>query len=196
MSSSPTPRPARPAVHRLGARRAPARRRWSSGWCRWCRNSDMSRSYTSRPARAGEQDGVDYNFISRERFEAMVREGAFLEWADVFGNYYGTGAADTEACWPRGGRGAGDRRAGRAAGAQPRASRPSASSCCRRRRPCSSSGCAGRSKDSEEQIRRRLEVARARGRRVRAVRVRGRQRRARRRPSSGCGPSCWRSGRG
>jgi guanylate kinase len=57
----------------------------------------MSRSYTSRPARAGEQDGVDYHFISRERFEEMMGEHAFLEWADVFGNYYGTSAGDTEA---------------------------------------------------------------------------------------------------
>ena len=56
----------------------------------------MSRSYTSRPARSGETDGVDYHFISRERFEAMRDAGAFLEWADVFGNYYGTAAADTE----------------------------------------------------------------------------------------------------
>jgi guanylate kinase len=60
-------------------------------------NLRMSRSYTSRPARAGERDGVDYNFVSRDRFEAMVDEGAFLEYADVFGNYYGTCAADTEA---------------------------------------------------------------------------------------------------
>jgi guanylate kinase len=57
----------------------------------------LSRSYTSRAARAGEQDGVDYNFISREQFELMIAENAFLEWADVFGNYYGTGSADTEA---------------------------------------------------------------------------------------------------
>jgi len=56
----------------------------------------MSRSYTSRPARAGETDGVDYNFVSRARFEAMIAEGAFLEWADVFGNLYGTCASDTE----------------------------------------------------------------------------------------------------
>ena len=55
----------------------------------------LSRSYTSRPPRDGEHDGVDYNFISRERFEAMIREGGFLEWADVFGNLYGTGAAET-----------------------------------------------------------------------------------------------------
>ena len=59
-------------------------------------NLRMSRSYTSRPARAGECDGVDYNFITRPRFEEMVRANAFLEWADVFGNLYGTGAADAE----------------------------------------------------------------------------------------------------
>jgi guanylate kinase len=56
----------------------------------------LSRSYTSRAMRAGEQDGVDYNFITRERFEAMIAEDAFLEWADVFGNLYGTGQADSE----------------------------------------------------------------------------------------------------
>ena len=56
----------------------------------------MSRSYTSRKARPGERDGVDYNFITRQQFEEMVRENAFLEWADIYGNYYGTAAADTE----------------------------------------------------------------------------------------------------
>jgi guanylate kinase len=56
----------------------------------------LSRSYTSRSPRAGEADGVDYNFVSRERFEAMAAAGEFLEWADVFGNLYGTRAADTE----------------------------------------------------------------------------------------------------
>lgn len=55
----------------------------------------MSRSYTSRPARAGEADGVDYNFVSRGRFEEMIAAGDFLEWADVFGNLYGTCASDT-----------------------------------------------------------------------------------------------------
>ena len=57
----------------------------------------MSRSYTSRPARAGECDGVDYNFITRVQFEEMIGSQGFLEWADVFGNLYGTGAADAEA---------------------------------------------------------------------------------------------------
>ena len=56
----------------------------------------MSRSYTSRAAREGETDGVDYNFVTRDRFEAMIAGGEFLEWADVFGNLYGTSAADTE----------------------------------------------------------------------------------------------------
>jgi guanylate kinase len=55
----------------------------------------MSRSYTSRPPRPGEADGVDYNFISRDRFEAMIANGDLLEHAEVFGNWYGTGAAET-----------------------------------------------------------------------------------------------------
>lgn len=60
-------------------------------------NLCMSRSYTSRPARAGERHGVDYNFVSREVFEAMIARDEFLEWANVFGNLYGTSRADTEA---------------------------------------------------------------------------------------------------
>jgi guanylate kinase len=56
----------------------------------------MSRSYTSRAARAGETDGVDYNFVTRERFEAMAAADEFLEWALLYGNLYGTCAADTE----------------------------------------------------------------------------------------------------
>jgi guanylate kinase len=55
-----------------------------------------SRSYTSRARRPGEVDGVDYNFISRPAFEAMAREDTFLEWADVFGDLYGTSRGDTE----------------------------------------------------------------------------------------------------
>jgi guanylate kinase len=56
----------------------------------------MSRSYTSRGSRAGERDGVDYNFVSRATFEAMVAGGEFLEHADVFGNLYGTSRVDAE----------------------------------------------------------------------------------------------------
>lgn len=56
----------------------------------------LSRSYTSRQARAGESDGVDYNFVTRARFEEMVAADEFLEWADVFGNLYGTCAGDVE----------------------------------------------------------------------------------------------------
>ena len=56
----------------------------------------MSRSYTSRTQREGEVDGVDYNFITRARFQQMIAGNAFLEWADVFGNFYGTGAVDVE----------------------------------------------------------------------------------------------------
>jgi guanylate kinase len=59
-------------------------------------NVGISRSYTSRPARAGERDGVDYNFVTPDRFRELRAAGAFLEWAEVFGDFYGTGAADTE----------------------------------------------------------------------------------------------------
>ncbi len=58
----------------------------------------MSRSYTSRPPRNDEIDGVDYNFVSRTSFEEMAGSGAFLEFAEVFGNLYGTHAADTNRC--------------------------------------------------------------------------------------------------
>jgi guanylate kinase len=56
----------------------------------------LSRSYTSRRMRISEADGVDYNFITRARFEEMIAAGQFLEWADVFGNLYGTCATDAE----------------------------------------------------------------------------------------------------
>jgi guanylate kinase len=59
-------------------------------------NLCLSHSYTSRPKRPNERDGVDYNFVRRDTFEAMIARGEFLEWADVFGNLYGTSAADTE----------------------------------------------------------------------------------------------------
>ena len=50
----------------------------------------FSISYTTRAPRAGEQNGREYYFVSRAEFEEMVRKGDFLEYADVFGNYYGT----------------------------------------------------------------------------------------------------------
>jgi guanylate kinase len=54
---------------------------------------DFSISYTTRKARGSEQDGVEYHFTSRETFESMIAAGEFLEWAEVFGNYYGTALA-------------------------------------------------------------------------------------------------------
>lgn len=50
----------------------------------------FSISYTTRPPRGLERDGENYRFISREDFENRVKEGEFLEYANVFGNYYGT----------------------------------------------------------------------------------------------------------
>ncbi len=53
-------------------------------------------SATTRRPRPGEQDGVDYHFWSPERFEQGVRAGEFLEWAEVFGNRYGTLRSEVE----------------------------------------------------------------------------------------------------
>jgi guanylate kinase len=50
----------------------------------------FSVSYTTRKPRGAEIDGQSYHFVSREEFEQMLARGEFLEWAEVFGNYYGT----------------------------------------------------------------------------------------------------------
>lgn len=51
---------------------------------------DFSVSYTTRAPRGSETDGREYHFTGRETFEGMIAHGDFLEWAEVFGNYYGT----------------------------------------------------------------------------------------------------------
>jgi len=51
---------------------------------------DFSISYTTRPPRGSEQNGREYYFVSRDEFEQMVHRDEFLEYANVFGNYYGT----------------------------------------------------------------------------------------------------------
>ena len=50
----------------------------------------VSVSHTTRAMRPGEQDGVNYHFVSQDAFQSMLAEQAFLEHAEVFGNYYGT----------------------------------------------------------------------------------------------------------
>jgi len=55
-----------------------------------CANVVYSISYTTRPIRMTEMDGVDYNFVSEEKFKKMIDEDAFLEWAQYLGYYYGT----------------------------------------------------------------------------------------------------------
>jgi guanylate kinase len=51
---------------------------------------DFSISYTTRPPRGSEQNGKEYFFVTKSEFEAMIAAGEFLEYANVFGNYYGT----------------------------------------------------------------------------------------------------------
>lgn len=50
----------------------------------------VSVSHTTRPMRPGEQNGVNYHFVERDQFETMLEQSAFLEYAEVFGNLYGT----------------------------------------------------------------------------------------------------------
>jgi len=49
-------------------------------------------SYTTRKPRADEQDGIDYHFISKQDFKKGINKGRWAEWAEVYGNYYGTSA--------------------------------------------------------------------------------------------------------
>lgn len=51
---------------------------------------DFSVSYTTRAPRGSERDGLEYHYVTLGRFEEMIAQGEFLEWARVFGNYYGT----------------------------------------------------------------------------------------------------------
>jgi guanylate kinase len=57
----------------------------------------LSISATTRPPRPGEVDGVHYHFVDTETFKKMATDGAFLEWAHVFGHRYGTPRAPVEA---------------------------------------------------------------------------------------------------
>ncbi len=57
----------------------------------------FSISHTTRPRRPHEQDGREYHFLDRDAFERKAREGAFVEWAEVHGNLYGTSFAEVEA---------------------------------------------------------------------------------------------------
>ncbi len=50
----------------------------------------FSVSYTTRAPRGNERDGIEYHFVTRAQFEALIRSGDLLEWAEVYGNYYGT----------------------------------------------------------------------------------------------------------
>jgi len=66
-------------------------------------NLALSVSATTRPPRSNEVDGRDYHFVDQERFDAMVEDAAFLEYATVFGNSYGTPKADVMSVLEAGG---------------------------------------------------------------------------------------------
>ena len=58
--------------------------------------AQVSVSHTTRKPRQGEVDGEHYHFVSVEEFKALLAEDAFFEWAEVFGNYYGTSRVSIE----------------------------------------------------------------------------------------------------
>ena len=62
----------------------------------------LSVSHTTRATRPGEENGVHYHFVQVEEFKELIERGDFLEWAEVFGNYYGTSRAAIEACLAQG----------------------------------------------------------------------------------------------
>ena len=62
----------------------------------------FSVSYTTRPPRGTERNGVEYNFVDQEKFEELIRSGELLEYALVYGNYYGTAQRFVEECLKRG----------------------------------------------------------------------------------------------
>ena len=120
----------------------------------------LSISATTRPPRAGEMEGEQYFFLSREGFERQVADGGFLEWAEFAGNLYGTPRQPVEAQLAAGRpvlleielEGARQVRRSFAAGYQIFVEPPSFAELERRIR--------GRGTDSEEAISRRLERAR------------------------------------
>ena len=63
---------------------------------------EFSISYTTRPPRGSEQNGNEYYFIDRRQFEEMIQRGEFLEYAEVFNNYYGTPKSVLEQAAKRG----------------------------------------------------------------------------------------------
>jgi len=62
----------------------------------------FSVSATTRPMRAGEREGVDYFYLSREEFRRRVSAGEFVEWEEVYGNLYGTLRVEVDAALTRG----------------------------------------------------------------------------------------------
>lgn len=62
----------------------------------------ISISHTTRMPRAGEQNGVHYHFVSRSEFEEMIADNAFIEHANVYGNYYGTSLKAVESLTQQG----------------------------------------------------------------------------------------------
>lgn len=65
-------------------------------------NVEIAVSHTTRAIRAGEVDGRSYHFVQKADFQQMIRRGLMLEWADVFGNLYGTSRGEIDRIFAKG----------------------------------------------------------------------------------------------
>jgi guanylate kinase len=65
-------------------------------------NIEIAVSHTTRKPREGEMNGASYHFVSTATFEQMIEDGELLEWADVFGNFYGTSHKEVERIFSKG----------------------------------------------------------------------------------------------
>jgi guanylate kinase len=95
---SPTPQPHRPTAHLfiLSAPSGAGKSTLGSALRRRYPQLGYSVSYTTRPPRDGEQNGVHYHFTDPKDFKKGIQTGRWAEWARVHGNYYGTSVADLE----------------------------------------------------------------------------------------------------
>src|SRR6202789_3827256 len=82
--------PAKPVVYIISAPSGSGKSTLVNELLPKVKNLEFSISYTTRSPRGSETNGRQYFFISRPEFEKMIRAGEFLEYAEVFGNYYGT----------------------------------------------------------------------------------------------------------
>ena len=69
---------------------------------RECSDFQKPVSYTTRPPRSGEVNGKSYYFVDRDQFRELQGKKAFVEWAEIYGEFYGTSLAEVQGIWTKG----------------------------------------------------------------------------------------------